>query len=176
MGNPLAKVCGFGEDVKGFGGETDDGEGVESASVSRHEYKVVGGGAIGVEISPNDTILEHNILLLNVWVLGLEWWWRWECGGGGWWREGGAVAEILDGEGEMRREELEEGDERTEEEKRRQEKFELRSTVPNDANEHLLRVWVFNWISVFHHCWEWEDGPTGRRKHLKKGKKRKPKR
>lgn len=51
--DPLAKVCRFGEKVKGFGREADDSEGVDTASVRRHEYEIVGGGAIPIEISLN---------------------------------------------------------------------------------------------------------------------------
>ncbi|KAI3733874.1 hypothetical protein L6452_13332 [Arctium lappa] len=57
-----------------------------------------------------------GIIILEVNVLGLKWWW-WD--GGGWWWEGGTMAEILDEEGEVKREELKEGDEGTEEEKGR---------------------------------------------------------
>lgn len=78
---------------------------------------------VGVEISFSDTIFEDDIFVVNVLVAG--WWW-WECG---WWREGGAVAEILEGEGEMRREELEE--------------------VHMKSDEHFLRV--FDCICVFFH-------------------------
>lgn len=72
MRKPLAEISGFRENMKGFRGKANDGEGVYSASVSRHEDEIVGGGAIGVEISLNDTILKHNILLLNMSVLDLD--------------------------------------------------------------------------------------------------------
>ena len=53
----------------------------------------------------------------------------------------------------MGREELEKGDERAEEEERRQHKFELRRTVPYNSDEHLFifKIRVSNSIFILHH-------------------------
>lgn len=52
------------------------------------------------------------------------------------------MAEVLDGEGEVIGEELEESDEGAEEEEGREEEFELRDAVPHDSDEHFVIIVV----------------------------------
>lgn len=74
-GTPLAFVCGLAVDVEWLGGKPDDGEGVETASVSSHLDEEVSCPAVCVECALDDAIF----------ALGLFFSFDGDGGGRSWW-------------------------------------------------------------------------------------------